>query len=43
MKYQDQYGDIWLRSGGYVIRQKDGNIGGWFDGNGLIELTQDSI
>lgn len=38
-KYQDKLGDIWVRSGSHkVIRLKDGNIGLWRNGEGLIEL-----
>jgi hypothetical protein len=38
--YEDKYGDIWRvhLSGGspYLLRVKDGNIGGWFNGQGLV-------
>lgn len=37
--YVDYWGDKWKRFGfHYVIRLKDNNIGGWFDGKGLTAL-----
>ena len=36
MKYIDIYGDVWERiSKTHVRRLRDGNIGGWFYGQGL--------
>lgn len=41
-KYRDKWGDIWkLVADGdkaWVVRVKDGNIGGWQNGEGLIEV-----
>lgn len=38
-RYIDAWGDIWERrkmaKNICVVRLKDGNIGGWFDGEGL--------
>ena len=39
-RYMDKYGDLWIRQGNiYVVRLSDGNIGGWFKGKGLNELS----
>ena len=36
MKYIDKYGDIWVKiSKTHVKREKDGIIGGWYNGDGL--------
>lgn len=37
-KYLDKWGDLWDRQGDYVVRRKDGNIGGWFNGQGLVRM-----
>ncbi len=35
-KYQDKMGEIWERiNRSYVRRLSDGNVGGWFYGDGL--------
>lgn len=40
MKYIDRYGQIWVRIGlKHVQRVKDGNIGGWYNGEGLSETS----
>lgn len=37
-KYFDRWGDVWVRIGlHHVVRSKDGNIGGWFNGKGLVK------
>lgn len=34
--YLDQYGDDWKRENcDYLVRLRDGNVGGWFRGKGL--------
>ncbi len=37
-KYIDRWNELWVRFGWKVIRISDGNIGGWFDGEGLIKI-----
>lgn len=38
-RFVDKHGDTWVREGAnHVVRLSDGNIGGWFDGKGLIEV-----
>ncbi len=39
-KYSDIYGDLWVREDAvHVTRLSDGNIGNWYGGNGLEEIT----
>lgn len=39
LKYKDKYGEIWKRiSWEHVLRISDGNLGGWFDGDGLMPI-----
>jgi len=33
--YIDKYGDEWYRIGYLVLRKRDRNVGGWFNGQGL--------
>lgn len=38
-KYKDRYGDLWIRINDYyILRLRDGNIGVWDNGKGLVEL-----
>jgi len=39
-KYTDRDGEIWVkRDDVYVVRVRDGNIGGFFQGKGLTEVV----
>lgn len=40
-KFRDTFGDIWVWEGrsDYVVREKDGNIGGWYEGHGLERVS----
>lgn len=39
IKYKDIYGDVWnLISRTHVMRIKDGNIGGFFNSEGLTRI-----
>lgn len=40
-KYKDKYGEIWTKiyyNKDRVVRISDGNIGGWFNGEGLTRI-----
>lgn len=38
-RYRCKHGDLWVRQGDNdVVRLSDGNIGGWMDGRGLVEV-----
>jgi hypothetical protein len=38
-KYKDKWGELWVKiSQQRVIRISDGNIGGWFNGEGLEKV-----
>ena len=38
-RYRDKWGDIWERFDlEYLRRVRDGNIGGWFHGQGLTRV-----
>jgi hypothetical protein len=35
-KFKDRYGDVWERTDAFTVRRiSDGNVGGWFGGQGL--------
>ncbi len=39
-RYTDKWGEIWVReSFDYIHRISDGNIGGWFNGQGLTPVV----
>lgn len=41
MKYIDKWGEVWQRIDKfYVKRISDGNVGGWFNGQGLIPVLK---